>query len=185
VVEAGQRRIIMDTDLRYPIGQFEPNIDLSPAARAERLDTIRQLPTRLTKAVDGLNEQQLDTPYRPGGWTVRQTVHHVADSHINSLIRFKLALTEDAPPTIKPYYEERWAELGDSRLPVQVSLDLVSSVHARWVGLLESLSDEQFTQTFVHPETGEWTLDAALALYAWHSLHHAAHITRLREREGW
>jgi len=175
----------MDTDLRYPIGQFDPNIDLSPAARADRIDTIRKLPNLLAIAVEGLTDEQLETPYRPQGWTVRQTVHHVADSHINSLIRFKLALTEDTPPTIKPYYEDRWAELGDSRLPVQVSLDLVSAVHTRWVALLESLSEDQWAKTFIHPETGQWSLDAALALYSWHSRHHTAHITSLRKREGW
>ncbi|MEP6945969.1 MAG: YfiT family bacillithiol transferase, partial [Acidobacteriota bacterium] len=141
--------------------------------------------SRLAEAVAGLSDVQLDTPYRLHGWTVRQTVHHVADSHMNSIIRFKLALTEDTLPTIKPYFEDRWAELGDSRLPVQVSLDLIASVHARWVALLQSMSDEDYAKMFIHPDTGTWTLDAALALYAWHSLHHTAHITSLREREGW
>ncbi len=139
----------------------------------------------MREAVAGLDESQLDTEYRPGGWTVRQTVHHVADSHMNSIIRFKLALTEDSAPTIRPYYEDRWAELGDSKLPIDVSLNLIDGIHARWVSLLESMSDADFAKQFVHPETGPWTLDGALALYAWHSLHHTAHITSLRERNSW
>lgn len=175
----------MNEDLRYPIGQFDPNIDLTPAARAERIGTIAALPSKMREAVDGLDESQLDTEYRPGGWTVRQTVHHVADSHMNSIIRFKLALTEDSAPTIRPYYEDRWAELGDSKLPIDVSLNLIDGIHTRWVSLLGSMSDTDFAKQFVHPETGPWTLDGALALYAWHSLHHTAHITRLRERNGW
>jgi DinB superfamily len=116
---------------------------------------------------------------------VRQTVHHLADSHMNSQIRFKLALTEDEPPTIKPYYEDRWAELADSNLPVDVSLKMIDAIHTRWTAFLSVMTDEDFQKTFIHPETGPWTLDGALALYAWHSLHHTAHITRLREREGW
>jgi uncharacterized damage-inducible protein DinB len=172
-------------DLSFPIGKFDRGFEQTPEARQVRIAVIRDLPSRLSEAVAGLNAEQLETPYRPGGWTVTQTVHHVADSHINSLIRFKLALTEDEPPTIKPYYEDRWAELPDCKLPVQVSLDLVSSVHTRWAALLDGMSEGDFQKTFVHPETGEWTLDGALALYAWHSEHHTAHITRLRERSGW
>lgn len=175
----------MADDLKYPIGEFDRNFGLSPAARAERMNVIRELPQKMRDAVAGLNNEQLDTEYRPEGWTVRQTVHHVADSHSNSLTRFKLALTEDAPPTIRPYYEDRWAELGDSKLPIDVSLSLIDGIHTRWMALMESMSDEDFKKSFIHPETGEWTLDAALALYAWHSRHHAAHITRLRERMGW
>jgi len=171
-------------NLRYPIGQFDRSA-IDPARRAEYTKTINELPSMIASSVSGLDDKQLDTPYRPGGWTVRQTVHHVADSHSNSLIRFKLALTEDEAPTIKPYYEDRWAELGDSKLPVAVSLKLIDTLHARWVALLESMTDADFAKTFIHPETGEWTLDGALALYAWHSRHHTAHITRLREREGW
>ncbi|HTH51291.1 MAG TPA: putative metal-dependent hydrolase, partial [Pyrinomonadaceae bacterium] len=121
----------------------------------------------------------------PGGWTVRQTVHHVADSHANSIILFKLALTEDDPPTIRPYYEDRWAELGDSKLPVDVSLRMIDSIHTRWVALLEAMTEEDFQKKFIHPETGEWTLDGALALYSWHSLHHTAHINKLAARSGW
>jgi hypothetical protein len=112
-------------------------------------------------------------------------VHHVADSHANSIIRFKLALTEDEPPTIRPYYEDRWAELGDSKLPVDVSLKLIDCIHTRWLSLMQSMSDSDFQKKFIHPETGEWTLDGALALYAWHSRHHLAHITNLIARQGW
>ena len=174
----------MSDDLRYPIGQFERK-DASPDARRANIATITDLPTNGARAVAGLDESQLDTPYRPGGWTVRQTVHHIADSHANALIRMKLALTEDEPPTIRPYYEDRWAELGDSRLPVDVSLKMLEGLHTRWSALVSSMTDADFQRTFIHPETGEWTLDAALALYAWHSRHHTAHITSLREREGW
>jgi uncharacterized damage-inducible protein DinB len=175
----------MSEDLRYPIGEFDRNYETSPAARQERIKTIAELPKRVMEAVAGLSEAQMETPYRPGGWTVRQTVHHLADSHANSLIRFKLALTEDEPPTIRPYYEDRWAELDDSRLPVDVSLKMLEALHTRWLTLLNSMSEFDFQKMFIHPETGEWTLDGALALYAWHSLHHTAHIMSLREREGW
>ena len=172
-------------DFRYPIGEFDRNYDTSPDARRERIETITNLPARVADAVAGLSEAQIETPYRPGGWTVRQTVHHIADSHANSLIRFKLALTEDEVPTIRPYYEDRWAELGDSRLPIDVSLKMLDAIHSRWIALLNSMSEADYQKKFIHPETGEWTLDAALALYAWHSQHHTAHITSLREREGW
>jgi len=175
----------MTQDLRFPIGEFDRNYEVSPSARAARIATIAELPKRVMEAVAGLNEAQLETPYRPDGWTVRQTVHHIADSHANSLIRFKLALTEDEPPTIKPYYEDRWAELSDSRLPVDVSLKMIEALHTRWLTLLNSMSEFDFQKTFIHPETGEWTLEGALALYDWHSRHHTAHITSLREREGW
>lgn len=172
----------MSQDLKYPIGKFDLN---NYRDRAANLRTIAGLPANVKEAVSGLTEDQIETEYRPGGWTVRQTVHHIADSHINSQIRFKLALTEDDAPTIRPYYEDRWAELGDSKLPVDVSLTLIEAVHTRWSALLASMTDADFAKKFVHPETGEWTLEAALALYAWHSKHHTAHITRLRERMGW
>jgi len=175
----------MSTDLRYPIGDFDRDYETSTAAREERIRTIAELPKHLAEAVAGLSEAQVETPYRPGGWTVRQTVHHIADSHANAFIRFKLALTEDEPPTIKPYAEDRWAELGDSRLPVDVSLKMLEAIHYRWLTLLNSMSEFDFPKTFIHPETGEWTLDGALALYAWHSKHHTAHITSLRERDRW
>jgi len=174
----------MSEDLRYPIGKFDSNYEISSVARRERIQVLRELPSNFAAAVAGLSDEQLDTEYRPGGWTVRQTAHHVPDSHSNALIRFKWALTEDTP-AIKAYYEDRWAILGDSKLPVDVSLRLVQAVHERWVALLESMSEDDYLRKFIHPETGEWTLDGVLALYAWHSRHHTAHITRLCERNGW
>ena len=172
------------TDLRYPIGQFDRNFETSAEARLQRIQILKDLPEKFAAAVDGLDDRQLDTPYRPGGWTVRQTAHHVPDSHGNALIRFKWALTEDEP-TIKAYYEDRWAELGDSKLPVDVSLRLLTAIHERWVALVDSMSEADYQRKFHHPESGEWTLDGVLALYAWHSRHHTAHITSLRERNGW
>ncbi|MFZ1699777.1 MAG: putative metal-dependent hydrolase [Pyrinomonadaceae bacterium] len=169
-------------DPRFPIGEFQPG---DYADQRENLQTIANLPSAVATSIAGLSDQQLDTEYRPGGWTVRQTVHHIADSHANSLIRFKLALTEDESPTIRPYYEERWAELGDSKLPVDVSLKMIDAIHTRWSALLASMTDADFEKQFVHPETGPWKLTGALALYAWHSKHHTAHITSLRERNGW
>ena len=171
-----------ELDLRFPIGKFDP---ASYASLEENINTLAELPAKLRAAVEGLNDEQLDTPYRPEGWTLRQTVHHVADSHINTVIRFKLALTEETPPTIKPYMEDRWAELSDSKLPVEVSLGIIDGVHARLVKVLRSLSEEQFQKEFIHPETGPWTIEKATALYAWHSKHHTAHITGTRERHGW
>jgi uncharacterized damage-inducible protein DinB len=171
-------------DLRFPIGDFDKNIELNPEKRAEFIQTIKDLPKKLAAAIEGLNEEQLAAPYRPEGWTVRQTVHHVADSHINSLCRFKLAMTEENP-TIRPYYEDRWANLADNELPVEISLNILVGVHARLTALLESMTDEDFQRILVHPDSGEWTIDRFLALYAWHSLHHTAHITRLRDRNGW
>lgn len=174
----------MSEDLSYPIGKFDMDFAVTPELRRERIAEIAALPAKLTEAVAGLDDSQLDTPYRPDGWTVRQTVHHVPDSHMNALVRIKLALTED-DVTIKPYYEDRWAELGDSRLPVDVSLRLVDAVHTRWVALLESLNEDQYRRHYVHPETGDWTVEGVLALYAWHGQHHTAHITSLRHRMGW
>lgn len=168
-------------ELRYPIGRFDAG---AAGSRQEQIEILRYLPGRLRAAVDGLDDAQLDTPYRDGGWTVRQLVHHVADSHANSYIRIKLALTEDAP-TIKPYDEAAWAELPDSRMPIDVSLAFTDAVHARMVSLLESMADADYAKTFRHPERGTVTLANNLALYAWHSRHHTAHITRLRERMGW
>ncbi len=172
-------------DLRYPIGRFSAPATSLGGIRAAHIQTLRLLPERLTAAVNGLSDAQLDTPYREGGWTVRQVVHHVADSHANSYIRFKLALTEDWP-TIKPYDEAAWANLADSRqLPVDVSLEMTSALHGRWVALLESLSDDDFRKGYVHPERGRQDLVTGLALYEWHSRHHTAHITSLRARMGW
>jgi len=138
----------------------------------------------MQEAVRGLNDEQLDTPYREGGWTVRQVVHHVPDSHLNAYCRWKLALTEDVP-TIKPYDEAAWAQLADAKLPVQVSLALLKSVHKRWVTVLKAMAPEQGARRFQHPELGERNLDQYLALYSWHSRHHVAHITELRKRMGW
>lgn len=168
-------------DLRHPIGRFDP---AAVGSRDQQIEALRQLPERLRPAVAGLNDVQLDTPYREGGWTVRQVVHHVADSHANAYIRTKLALTEQ-DPLICAYDEAAWAELPDSRLPIDVSLALIQAVHARLVSLLESMSDADYQKTFRHPQRGQITLANNLALYAWHSKHHTAHITRLRERMGW
>lgn len=168
-------------ELRYPIGRFDAS---AAGPRSQQIETVGQLPDRLRAAVEGLDDAQIDTPYREGGWTVRQLVHHVADSHANAYIRFKLALTEDNP-TIKAYDEAAWAKLPDSRMPVEVSLTFVAAVHARLIQLLESMSDADYEKTFRHPERGMVTLANNLALYAWHSRHHTAHITRLRERMGW
>ena len=149
------------------------------------VDQIAETPARMRAAVARLNDAQLDTPYRPGGWTVRQVVHHVPDSHMNSYVRFRLALTEDAP-VIKPYEEARWAELHDARtLPVEPSLELLESLHARWVPLLRSLNEADWKRIFRHPEMGLVRLEQNAALYAWHGRHHVAHITKLRERMGW
>ena len=171
-------------DLRYPIGKFSAPAASTPAVRAGQIETLRMLPERLCIAVAGLNDAQLDTPYRDGGWTVRQVVHHFADSHANSYVRFKLALTEDWP-TIKPYDEAAWARLSDSRMPVAPSIEFVDGLHARLVALLESMSETDFQRGFNHPERGRVTLAYNLAMYDWHSRHHVAHITSLRERMGW
>jgi hypothetical protein len=173
------------TDPSYPIGKFTPPHEMSPATRVKLIDQIAETPARLEAAVSGLSPQQLDTPYRPGGWTVRQVVHHVPESHMNSYIRFKLALTEQVP-TIKPYNQELWAQLPDVQItPVEVSLQLLQSLHERWVVLLKSLQTADWSRTFMHPELGEVRLDTNLALYAWHGRHHTAHITSLRERMAW
>jgi hypothetical protein len=171
-------------DLRYPIGPFEPPPSVTPAERTRFIEQIEDTPERLRRAVEGLEDRQLDTPYRPGGWTVRQVVHHVPDSHLNSYVRLKLALTEDEP-TIKPYDEARWATLPDSAAPVEVSLPLLESLHRRWVLLLRGLGPEDWTRRFRHPDLGVVPLDRYVALYAWHGRHHVAHVTRLRERMAW
>ncbi|MFC5450789.1 YfiT family bacillithiol transferase [Paenibacillus aestuarii] len=173
-------------DLRYPIGEFEHEGDISAEQLQLWMADIESTPNRLRDAVSGLSDEQLDTPYRPGGWTVRQVVHHVADSHINSYMRFKLALTEEEP-TIRPYYEERWAELSDGRTaPVELSLTLLDALHSRWMLLLRALHQEQLARAFVHPASGATIrLDRNVGIYAWHGNHHIAHITRLRDRMGW
>jgi hypothetical protein len=173
------------TDLGYPIGKFKYEGPTIEDQKPKYLADIEQAPANLRTAIKGLSDEQLDTPYRPGGWTVRQVVHHVPDSHLNAYIRFKLALTEDEP-TIKPYAEDRWAQLADSQTtPVEVSLAMLDSLHARWVRLLRSLTPEQWKREFRHPELGPMPLEKNLALYAWHGRHHVAHITSLRERNGW
>jgi uncharacterized damage-inducible protein DinB len=171
-------------DLRYPIGPFKACAQSTPEDRIAHITALQQLPDRLSEAVDGLDDDQVDTPYREGGWTVRQLVHHIADSHLNSYVRFKLALTEDEP-TIKPYDEVAWATLPDSQMPIDVSLTLIWALHGRWVALLESMTEKEFHKKYVHPERGVQDLATALALYGWHSRHHTAHITSLRERMGW
>jgi len=172
-------------DLSYPIGKYEHKASLTPAERETAIAQIAAAPKCLRDAVAGLSHQQFDTPYRPGGWTVRQVVHHVPDSHLNSYVRFKLALTENEP-TIRPYDEALWAKLRDSRdTPVEVSLSLLESLHHRWEVLLRSLGPEDFSRRLRHPEHGPMTLDDLLGSYAWHGRHHVAHITSLRTREGW
>jgi hypothetical protein len=174
----------MAMDLRYPIGPFTPVADTTDVLSTAIAD-IEQLPNTLRAAVHDLSDAQLDSPYRPGGWTVRQVVHHVADSHVNALIRLKLALTEDNP-TIKPYDENAWAQLADMQLPIDVSLTLIDQVHARWLAVLRALQPVQWQRTFVHPEHGKtMTLGYHAQNYGWHSRHHVAHITTLRQREGW
>jgi DinB superfamily len=173
------------SDLRYPIGKFTFDGSLTEKQRNQFIDGIEQAPAKLRAAVSGLSPQQLDTAYRPDGWTVRQVVHHVADSHLNAYLRFKWALTEDEP-TIKPYYEDRWAELEEARsAPIEISLALLESLHKRWVWMLRSIKPEGWKRTFRHPELGLMGLEKNLGLYAWHGKHHVAHITSLRERMKW
>ena len=173
------------SDPRFPIGKFNGQPPANEAERNKFLKDIEETPSRLRSAVAGLSEAQLNTPYRDGGWTVRQVVHHVPESHMNSYIRFKLALTEDEP-TIKPYAEDRWAQLADvQNTPIEVSLALLDSLHQRWVILLRGLRPGDWQKTFRHPEIGLMNLDKTLALYSWHGKHHIAHITALRDRMGW
>ena len=173
-------------DLRYPIGEFTiPKDPLTPEERRRSIDQIAEAPAKLREAVSGLSEEQMDTPYRPDGWTVRQVAHHVPDSHMNAYVRFKLALTE-TEPTIRPYEESEWARLEDSKAtPVAVSLDLLDLLHRRWLVLLRSLDEKAFARTLRHPAMGLMNLDHLLSMYAWHGRHHVAHITTLRERMGW
>jgi hypothetical protein len=173
------------TDLRYPIGKFHFEGPLTAEQKQKSLDDIANAPASLRAAVQGLSPRQVDTPYRPEGWTVRQVVHHVPDSHMNAYIRFKLALTEDEP-AIKPYEQQLWAELGDSKTtPIEVSLAMLDSLHERWVQLLGSFTATDWKRTFRHPELGLVSLEKNLALYAWHGKHHVAHIAELRKRNSW
>ncbi|HZM11718.1 MAG TPA: putative metal-dependent hydrolase [Candidatus Limnocylindrales bacterium] len=176
-------------DLRYPIGKFEwvpaKNEEQMAQRRAKYIDVLAKLPENFSHAVTDLTSKQLDTPYRPEGWTVRQLIHHVPDSHANAYIRFKLALTE-YEPAIKPYKEDMWAKLPDTaNTPIDVSLQLLDALHVRWATLLRAMDSSDFARTLRHPELGVLNLNRMLALYAWHSAHHTAHITKLRERMGW
>jgi uncharacterized damage-inducible protein DinB len=174
------------TDPRYPIGRFDFASEVTPDVLASAIADLEGAPAALRQAVLGLSAEQLETPYRPGGWTLRQVAHHVPDSHLNGYARMKLALTEDTP-VIKPYHEDRWAELADSQnVPITVSLALLESLHARWVALCRSLRASDLARTFRHPETGATVrLDTHVAHYAWHGRHHTAQITSLLERMGW
>ena len=172
-------------DLAYPIGRFDFNAPVPAEARPGLIDDIAAAPALVRKAIEGLDDRQLDTPYRPGGWTVRQVAHHLPDSHMNSYVRFRLALTEDEP-TIKPYDEAKWAELTDARtMPTASSLALLENLHTRWVELLRAMTEADFRRAFRHPERGLVRLDTNLALYSWHGRHHTAQITGLRQRMGW
>lgn len=172
-------------DLRFPTGRFQRPASLDADARAQAIDPIAATPGRMREAVRELSDDQIETPYRPGGWTIRQLVHHVPDSHLNAYVRFKLALTEDEP-TIKPYDEARWAELPDTRVvPIATSLTMLDVIHERWVALLRAMEPADFERPLNHPETGRQRLDQMLAMYAWHGPHHVAHVTALRERMGW
>jgi len=176
---------MQDQDLRYPIGKFVREGKATDSQRPELIQQIADTPANLRAAIKGLTEQQLDTPYRPGGWTVRQVVHHVPDSHLNSYIRFKWAVTE-TEPTIKTYQEKLWAELDDARTaPIEISLQLLEALHKRWVIFLQSLKPTDFSRTLNHPENGLMKVDDLLRLYAWHGRHHVAHITSLRQRMSW
>lgn len=176
----------MSTDLRYPIGKFIAPTTISTSDISNLINTIEQLPMKLHAVVKNLNDEQLNTQYRDGGWTVRQVIHHLADSHINSYIRFKLALTEENP-TIKPYFEERWAELPEAKNgDVAMSLNLLEALHHRWTIMLRAMKTDEWQKTFFHPEKNiSLRLDTTLALYAWHCEHHLAHITKLIERNKW
>jgi uncharacterized damage-inducible protein DinB len=175
----------MTTDPRYPISKFQPPDAYTEPLRKEFIRQIEEAPGALRQAVQGLTAAQLDTPYRDGGWTVRQVVHHVPDSHLNAYVRFKLALTEQEP-TIKPYQEAEWAKLPDARIgDVDLSLTLLDGLHRRWVIMLRNMTAEDFQRTYMHPESGRNILDRVLALYAWHGRHHAAQIVALRQRQGW
>jgi uncharacterized damage-inducible protein DinB len=172
-------------DPRYPVGKFEMPALVTNGARAEAIREIAAAPETLRAVVKGLNDTQLDTPYREGGWTVRQVIHHVADSHMNAYLRLRLALTE-TEPTIKPYEQGAWAKLEDAaHAPVEFSLRLIDPLHERWVRLLQSLKAEDYGRKFIHPEHGARTVDWLLFLYAWHGRHHTAHITELKKQKGW
>lgn len=175
----------MSEDLSYPIGRYAAPTTFSPEWRREAISIIADTPARLREAVRGLTPEQLSTPYRPDGWTVRQVVHHVPDSHVNAYVRLKLALTEDTP-TIKPYEESLWAGLPDAEaVPIETSLALLDALHARWVTLLRAMRERDFDREYIHPETGRHTINYLVGMYAWHGPHHTAHVSGLRRRMGW
>jgi hypothetical protein len=175
----------MSEDLRYPIGKFSFDPATAAQERSHWILDITRLPSELEGVLDALDDAQLDTPYRPEGWTVRQLVHHIADSHINAYIRIRLALTEEQP-AIKGYDEKKWAELPDSlTAPVEPSLQIIHGIHSRWANLLRHLKPEEFQRTLLHPQAGVGTVEKYTGLYAWHGRHHVAHIRNLRQRMGW
>ncbi|MGD8747702.1 MAG: putative metal-dependent hydrolase [Balneolaceae bacterium] len=171
-------------DIRYPLGKYQSKKDATPRDVAKWINEIEKLPAGLRESVSSLTEDQLDTPYRQGGWTVRQLIHHIADSHINSYVRFKWALTLNRP-TIKAYEQDLWAQLPDSQLPVEVSLKVLDGLHERWAYLLKALNEQQLNRELVHPESGTLTVKSMIGLYAWHGKHHLAHITSLKKRKNW
>ena len=173
-------------DLRYPIGRYTPPETITDDHIAAWIEDVKSFPSIIRAALDGLSEEQIDTPYRPEGWTVRQLVHHVSDSHLNSIIRFKWGLTEDEPQ-IKAYNQKAWADTNDVvQTPTEVTLTFLDALHAKWVHLLHSIKGEEWKRGILHPETGtRMSLDWLLGMYAWHCKHHAAHITSLIDREGW
>lgn len=176
---------MLDQRLQFPVGPFALDADVTPEKRRRWIATLAEAPTVIAASVAGLADAQLDTPYRDGGWTPRQVVHHLADAHMNGFVRFKLALTEEEP-AIKTYEEDLWGETADVRhAPVDLSLRLLEALHARWTILLESLPEERFDRAFRHPQRGVMTIDKAIQLYAWHGAHHAAHVTGLRAGRGW
>jgi len=181
----GERKMVMEK-LKYPIGRFDAEGEITEKQRESWITDIADLPSELASALEGLDDRQLDTPYRPEGWTVRQVAFHIGDSHLNSFARFKLALTEEQP-TIRPYDEGAWADLPDTfKAPIELSVDFATALHARWVFLLRGMREADFARTFLHPASQSVSrLDYALGMYAWHGRHHVAHITSLRERMGW
>jgi uncharacterized damage-inducible protein DinB len=179
-----QTAALHEVDPKYPVGKFKRPDKVTPHKRMAAIAELAALPVKLKEAIEGLDREQLDTPYREGGWTVRQLVHHIADSHMNAFLRVRLALTEDWP-TVSAYDEKAWAMLRDSAAPVRWSVDLLENLHARWVMMLESLAENQWARGVKHPQNGPMTVEMATLIYGWHSQHHVAHIVRLRDREGW
>ena len=171
-------------DMKYPIGKFQFDGKITKSVTEEWINEIEKLPSLLRDAVKDLDNEQLDTPYRLGGWTVRQVIHHLADSHMNAYVRFKLALTEEKP-VIKPYDESKWAQLSDNELPIDISLSLLEALHKRWTNLLRSLNPADMEKTFFHPDSGEVSVGENIGIYSWHGRHHLAHITSLCSRKSW